>query len=274
MKERTLVPSFGDGHLHFSNWALIAGEYFDTRSAKNFRDIADIITQFITREKSGKIIVGFGLSNQSVEEQRLITRKELDAIYSDKPLLIVCYDGHSLVTNSRLIELFPDEIRKCRGFNRETGQLFNEAYYQGIHYVTNKIPLSKLIKSVINGYDLLARNGIGMIHAVEGIGFPGDRDVTLVSMVAKARAKKDRFQTRVYFQTLDVDKVTKRKLPRIGGCFAAALDGCFGALDAALTASYSHDPENRGILFHSDEEIVQFAPKIHGGCRYPCQGRF
>jgi predicted amidohydrolase YtcJ len=254
---RALIPAFGDGHLHFSSWALIAGEYFDVRESKNFKDMREIITRFTAQDNS-KIIVGFGISSHSVEEQRLITRKELDDIYSDKPLLIVCYDGHSLVANSKLIDLYPEKIRNLRGFNADSGQLFNEAYYEGLDHITSKISLPKLIKSIIGGYDLLAEYGIGMIHTVEGIGFPGDMDVTLVSMIAKARAKKNKFQTRVFFQTLEPKKVIKRKLPRIGGCFAAALDGCFGACDAALVEPYTHDPKNSGILFYKDEEVTKF----------------
>lgn len=41
-------------------------------------------------------------------------------------------------------------------------------------------------------------------------------------------------QMRVFFQTMDVKKVRKRHLLRVGGCFATALDGCFGSKDAAL----------------------------------------
>ena len=31
---RVLIPAFGDGHLHFSNWALFAASYFDVREAR------------------------------------------------------------------------------------------------------------------------------------------------------------------------------------------------------------------------------------------------
>ncbi len=62
---------------------------------------------------------------------------------------------------------------------------------------------------------------------------------------------------------MDVKKVLKRKLPRIGGCFATALDGCFGACDAALVAPYSNDPNNKGILFYKDEEVIQFTKEAN-----------
>jgi len=41
------------------------------------------------------------------------------------------------------------------------------------------------------------------------------------------------------------------------------LDGCFGSEDAALRQPYANRPQNRGILFHSDEEATQFAKRAN-----------
>jgi predicted amidohydrolase YtcJ len=86
-------------------------------------------------------------------------------------------------------------------------------------------------------------------------------DVTMETVLGKGLDTG--FQTRVFFQTMDVDKVKKRKLPRVGGCFATALDGCFGSEDAALGQPYANNPKNRGILFHKDEEVVKFAKQAN-----------
>jgi len=125
------------------------------------------------------------------------------------------------------------------------------------------IPPLDLVKGIMKGYDLLADYGIGMIHPTEGIGFPNDLDLTLVSLIARAQTRKNQFQTRLFFQTMEVEKVLKRKLPRIGGCFATALDGCFGACDAALHEPYSNDPNNKGILFQTEEEVFEFTKKAN-----------
>ena len=61
------------------------------------------------------------------------------------------------------------------------------------------VPALTLIKSIIKGYDLLAEKGIGMIHPVEGIGFPKDMDVTLVSLIARAQTKRNRFPNQTVF---------------------------------------------------------------------------
>ena len=43
----------------------------------------------------------------------------------------------------------------------------------------------------------------------------------------------------------------------MGGCFEAALDGCFGSKDAALRAPYQNSDE-RGVLYYSDEKVTNF----------------
>jgi len=107
----------------------------------------------------------------------------------------------------------------------------------------------------------MADKGIGMMHTVSGVGFPLDLDVTLETILG--RGLDNGFQTGLFFQTMNLDKIRKRKLPRVGGCFATALDGCFGSEDAALRQPYANHPQNRGILFHSDDEVIQFAKRAN-----------
>lgn len=261
--DRVLMPSFGDAHMHFSNWALIAVSYFDVREATTIRGIQEIIKKNMAETKKKKAVIAFGASKHCVEEKRLINRKELDEVCPDVPLIIICYDGHSAVCNSKMMNKFPKRVTSQRGFDAEQGFLFNEAYLAGTDYASSLVPPLDLINSIIKSYDLMAEKGISLIHATEGIGFPKDLDVTLVSLIARAVTKKSKFQTRLFFQTMDVDKAVKRKLPRIGGCFAAALDGCFGACDAALHEPYSNDPSNKGILFQEESEVIEFAKKAN-----------
>ncbi|MBI9100409.1 MAG: amidohydrolase family protein, partial [Spirochaetaceae bacterium] len=254
---RVLIPSFGDGHLHFSNWAMFAIAYFDVREAGDISGIQNIIRQNLKKKKY-KAIIAFGISKHRLKEKRLITREELDEVCSHIPLTIVCYDGHSAVCNSKMMERFPEEIQSLNGFHNANGHLFHEAFQEGTDYITKLVPPITLIKSIISAYDLLAEKGIGMIHATEGVGFPGDLDITLVSMIAKAQAERNNFQTRLFFQTLEVGKALKRKLPRIGGCFATAVDGCLGLCDAALHKPYTNNPQNKGIFFQDEYEVFNF----------------
>lgn len=261
--ERALLPSFGDGHMHFSNWALIAAAYFDVREARDIPELQETIRRFMTKQRNIKGVIAFGASKHTVKEKRLPTRQELDEACQKIPLIIVCYDGHSAVCNTRMLEKLPDRVKKLRGFIEDKGHLFNEAYLAGTDFASSLVPPLDLVRSIIKSFDLLAEKGIGLIHATEGIGFPKDLDITLVSMIARACTRKTQFQTRLFFQTMEEQKVLRRKLPRIGGCFATALDGCFGACDAALHEPYSNDPDNTGIFFQSEEEVIDFAKKAN-----------
>lgn len=260
---QALIPAFGDGHLHFSNWALFAASFFDVREARNIPEIQEQIRDHLDGKSGQKIVLGFGVSKHSVSERRLINREELDQVCSDIALVLFCYDGHSAIFNSTMLDIFPDTVKQLPGFYPEQGHLFHEAFFEGVDYATSLVPPLQLVKSIMKGYDLLADYGVGTIHVTEGIGFPNDLDITLVSLIAKARGRKNNFQTRLFFQTMDVDKVLKRGLPRIGGCFDTALDGCFGATDAALHEPYSHDPGNKGKLYHEEEEVFEFARKAN-----------
>ncbi len=105
----------------------------------------------------------------------------------------------------------------------------------------------------------MAKQGIALIHNVEGVGYKNDADIDTMRLVAKGLPQA----FRIFFQTTDVDKVVRRKLPRIGGCFRLALDGCFGSEDAALSSPYENDPENKGFLLYSQEEVNDFCIKAN-----------
>ncbi len=257
--DKALLPSFSDTHIHFSNYAFFAQQlYFE--NITSFQQAKDQLQQYV-KESKLKFVLGFGLSAHSLEEKHLPFRQELDEWCSDLPVMIISYEGHSLVVNSLMLSKLPSEIKELRGYNPEKGLLEQEAYFLGADFVTTLVSPLSLLNYLLKSVDLLAEKGIGMIHVVEGIGFPRDLDVDLVRYVA--RSLKDGFQFRINFQTMDVDKVLKRKLPRIGGCFATALDGAFTPFDAALKEGYTNDPDNKGILFYSDDELIHFAKEAH-----------
>ncbi len=256
---KAIIPAFTDSHIHFTSFALFSST-LDVRKAENFKDLANIINQY-TNKTGAKIVLGFGISAHSVEEQQMITRKQLDMIEAAKPVMLIKYDGHASVVNSAMLKLLPAKFRKLRGFNEDSGQLFQEAFFAAADYISSKVSLVSLVKYMLKAVDKMADKGIGLIHPAEGVGFPLDLDVDLVRFISGGLANP--FKFRIFFQTMDIKKVIKRKLPRVGGCFATALDGCFGSLDAALYSPYETDPSNKGILFYSDDQVFDFVQKAH-----------
>ncbi len=256
---RALLPCFGDTHLHFASYALFnAG--LDVRSARSLPEMCEHIRKFVL-DNNDKLIMGFGASTHSVEEKRLISKNELDKVCPDRAMFIVKYDGHACILNSKMISLLPKPVKALRGYHEDTGEMNQEAFFAVTDFVTKKVSPLRTVRNMLRAVDALAEKGIGMMHTVSGVGFPLDMDVTMETVLGKGLDTG--FQTRVFFQTMDVGKVKKRRLPRVGGCFATALDGCFGSEDAALRQPYANNPQNRGILFHKDEEVVKFAKQAN-----------
>ena len=253
-----LLPAFTDTHMHLSSYAIFAATT-DIKGVTSHEELLSALKDYDKRKKP-PFIFSFGASAHSVSEKRLISRSELDAAFPDKPVLIVCYDGHSCLINTKMRDIMPREIYNIRGFDAESGYITRDAYFAAVNCVTGKIPLTALVDNLARAYDLMAANGIGMVHAAEGVGFTMDLDITLSSRVA--RGQKSGFQTRMFFQTRELAKIKRRGFPRVGGCFAAALDGCFGCCDAAMMEPYE-GTDNMGIMYREEAEVRDFVLSAH-----------
>ena len=257
LQGQCVVPAFGDTHIHFSSFSLFhAG--LDCREASDFSDLGELVVSYAEKHPRRKIIFGFGCSAHSVKEGTLPVRTTLDGLTS-RPLLIVKYDGHGAVANSALIDKLPRHVTAARGYREETGWFYQEAFFSLIDHVTRAVSPADAFGNLIGGADFMAGRGIGLIHTVEGVGFPADMDVDMMRFAARGLPQ----EFRIYFQTMDIRKVLRRKMPRIGGCFATALDGCFGSEDAALREPYSNNQANKGVLYYSGEQIVRFVTQAN-----------
>lgn len=195
-----------------------------------------------------------------MSDGHLVRRTELDLVCPDKPVFIVKYDGHACVINTALLNKIRDKIKGLRGFHEDTGEMNQEAFFAVSDYVTNSVSPLHLIKNMQKAADYMASVGIGMIHSVSGVGFSHDLDVDMERYFGAGL--KNGMQYRVFFQTMDTEKVIKRGLTRIGGCFETALDGCFGSKDASLLTPYENS-NDFGVLYYSDEKVTEFCKKAN-----------
>ena len=255
LKNQCVVPAFGDTHIHFSSFAYF-NSGLDCRDVADFEELGRLIRNYIDRGTKEKVILAFGCSAHTVQEKKLPDRRDLDRI-TDRPLMIVKYDGHAAVGNSALINSLSAAILADPGFDQQTGWFYLNAFYLAVNSITQSVSLPALFKNLIAGSDYLARRGIALVHTAEGVGFPLDLDVDFMRFAN--RGLPQTFQ--VFFQTMDVKKIQRRKLPRIGGCFATALDGCFGSEDAALKEPYANNPQSLGTLFYSQDTVNDFVRK-------------
>lgn len=252
--EKALIPSFADTHQHLASFsAFHAG--LNVMDAATNEEILTMIKEF-ARNKEEKILIAFGASPYSVAEGRLISREELDKVTFGKPLFMVKYDGHACVVNTALLNKLPKKVAALRGYHSDTGEMNQEAFFAVSDYITNSLSIPELIANMQKAIDYEASRGIGMIHSVSGVGFAMNMDISMESWFA--RSLQNGYQVRIFPQSMKIGVARARNLPRIGGCFACALDGCFGSQDAAMNEPYANDPSNSGVLYYSDEQVKRF----------------
>lgn len=251
--QRALIPSFVDSHQHFASFSTFQAG-LNVMDAGSNEQIADMIREFVKRSKR-KTLICFGASPYSVKEGRLISREELDAACPDKEIMVVKYDGHACIVNSLLLKKMEDRVKNLRGYHPDTGEMNQEAFFRFSDYISSSLSLIDLFRNMMDAVDYMASRGIGMVHTVSGVGFTMNLDITLEKLFAKSLSNG--FQIRVFPQPMDIKVATKRKLPRIGGCFESALDGCFGSHDAAMNEPYIDTDGGEGVLYYSDERVIE-----------------
>lgn len=261
--KRVLIPPFVDSHQHFASFATFhAG--LNVMNARSNKEIIEMCKEYVSNCHD-KLLIAFGASSWSVEENRLLSKEELDSVCPDRPFFMVKYDGHACVINSKLLNKVRKKVENLRGYHPDTGEMNQEAFFAVSNFITNSISIPKLIKNMKKAMDYEASKGIAMIHDVSGVGFLWNLDISMENYFAKHI--KNHFMLRVFPQSMNVKVATIRHMNRIGGCFESALDGCFGSQDAALYEPYLTSTENNkvnnGVLYYSDEKVINWCKEAN-----------
>lgn len=257
--EKALIPAFVDTHQHFASFSTFhAG--LNVMEAESNVEILDMVKEFVQRT-SAKTLIAFGASPYSVKEKRLVSREELDSVCLDKEIMVVKYDGHACITNSKLLKRLNEKVKNLRGYHPDTGEMNQEAFFKFSDYISSSLSIPELFANMQSAVDFMASKGIGCVHTASGVGFVGNLDITMEKIFAKGL--KNGFQLRVFPQSLDIKVATKRKLPRIGGCFECALDGCFGSHDASMNEPYIDEIGGDGVLYYDEKKVIDFCKKAN-----------
>lgn len=250
---KALCPSFVDTHQHMASFSTFHSG-LNVMDAKSNLEIKQLVKSFVEQNKGKKTLIAFGASPYSVKEKRMILREELDEVCPEQEIMVVKYDGHACVINSKLLGRLENKLSKLRGYHKETGEMNQEAFFACSDYISNSLSIIDLYRNMQQAVDYQAAKGIGCIHTVSGVGFIGNLDITIENNFSKSI--RNGFQIRVFPQSMNIKVATRRKLTRIGGCFECALDGCFGSKDAALREAYLDGEE--GVLYYTDEKVFEF----------------
>lgn len=283
---KMLLPGFVDSHMHFLQYALSTNKV-DLSSAHNLSDVQTMLLEKLNNGiPEGEWLQGMKFNNQQWDLKELPTRKDLDAVSTEVPIIIrrVCY--HISVCNTKALELMglmPTSSAKNSKLFSSSVERMPDGTPSGIlcedaqNLAAEAMPpltKQKLKEVILSAAQALLAEGITEIHTDDFDTIPGDNGNMIMSAYREL-AEEGKLPVRVYQQCLLRDPISLERFltdgHRSGDCygnyrigpFKVLGDGSLGAHTAFLQRPYLCDSNTCGVLNHSKEELRALLSTAH-----------
>ena len=265
LKGKTVLPGFIDAHGHLKNlgsWLL----NIDLVGDSSVQKIQNKVKEFADKHPKMDVIKGRGWDQNLWKEKSFPTAAMLDAIISNRPVVLDRIDGHAIWTNSRAMKLAeitsltPDPaggkiIRDEKG--NPTGVFVDNAEELIRKYLP--VEMEKAETEYLKAaFMYLTDFGITGVH---------DAGTSLSEInILKKNLGSEWYNLRVYAM-IDGNTSTweyyRKKGIEVGlsdyrltvRSIKLYADGALGSRGAMLLDSYSDDPSNKGLPVTSVEEL-------------------
>jgi len=268
---KVLLPGLTDAHAHIMGLGY-QEMGVDLTGTQSLEETLQRIKDYAEKYPDLKWIRGRGWNHTHWDINRFPTAEELDEVVSDRPVWLSRVDGHAAWANSRAMEV--------SGISSETedpegGKIIrdDEGNPSGV-FVDGATQLveSHIPERTRKEQELALEKALQQMrsHGLTGVHNAGI-DVKTWRLYTDF-ADSNRLSTRIYamirgtganFDTLakngpinsyDNDMLALRSVKLYA-------DGALGSRGAAMLEPYSDDPDNRGLLFHSQEEMNKMVLK-------------
>lgn len=244
-----VYPGFIDTHTHSFEGGLynLAANLSHVCS---FKELFETLSQ--TKPLDEKIF-GFSLDEMHLDEKRFPTNIELDVLFPNTPVMIRRIDGHSCVLNSCALKSIPWSEKIPLNSNGLLRGRLNDEAANWFHQISE----DWILRAYQEAARIAVQTGHTTLHTMIG---NGRNDPEHYSLIAE-NLHLFPIDFILYPQIFDVHKALELGAKRIGGCLLA--DGSFGSHTAALLQPYADEPDNYGLLYHSDKFWSDFVTEAH-----------
>jgi predicted amidohydrolase YtcJ len=276
LEGKTVVPGMIDAHVHFSGIGARLMQ-IDATQASGKEDVIGMVADKVAQSSPGEWIRGRGWDQNKWPDKAFPTKEDLDAVAPQNPVYLGRVDGHAAWVNSKALEIAgitkdtPDPhggqiIRDAQG--KPTGTLIDNAFRMVAQHVPPETEAA-LKKAVQLSIQECLASGLTGVHEAGG----NRETIELYEDLMKA----GEFDFRIYelirwpvdeqslphtYESLDT---FLEKGPQIGlydnrltiRGIKMSIDGALGSRGAALLEPYADDPDNRGVMRLTEEEIYE-----------------
>jgi predicted amidohydrolase YtcJ len=270
-----VMPAFADGHAH----PLFAGREAQGPKVNALQSVAEIVAEvksFAEANPDSKWIIG-GAYEAAIIERGDFDAHWLDEVVSNRPVVLQAVDHHTIWVNSKALEIAgitsvttdPDggtiarrEDGSPKGTLREPAAMdliSKLAPKRTLHDELNAIAWASeqyLAAGVTSTMDAWVEDGMAEIYieAAKTGHLKIDMNLTFLAQPGKWHSRVNYYnEMRAMVEALPVDTgLTAKSVKFIG-------DGALSAGTAAILEPYLDDPNSKGLLIWSDEEITEAA---------------
>jgi len=275
LRGATLLPSFIDTHFH-PLMTIYYAINVNLRGMSSLADLQNTLREMARHRPPEDWIVGLDFDEQNLAEARLPTRRDLDVACPDRPVVLIKHDGHMTIANTRAIE---SSGAARHSSDPEGGAIDREpdGYPAGPFRETassilrSAIPVpsldalaagAKAVAATLLSQGVTSIGGIMQTDEEGPAGDGGALEVMMMSMFAKE------FPLDIYGIVFarGIESVEgARRAPlhhndpgasRIGAIKIIA-DGSFGSCTALMFEPFTDQPDKRGFLLFSADEIYR-----------------
>uniref|UniRef100_A0A7V3ZUZ2 Amidohydrolase n=1 Tax=candidate division WOR-3 bacterium TaxID=2052148 RepID=A0A7V3ZUZ2_UNCW3 len=255
-QDNYIFPGFIDSHIHLLELGLL-NIFPDLSEITSLNDLFDIIQEAEKNLSAFPFLLFLNFDLEKIKEKRFPKRKELDKIVNKKIVIISQKDGHTTILNTYgLIKIFNQGFfpgMEVDNYHQPTGVLRGLAN-EFIHkYYKKYLPVDVKMLAFQEAEKVIIKNGITTFCALVGNEEDNSYELLLENL--------HRFKTEIIIfpQVKDIKKVKNLGFKRIGGCLL--IDGSLSSYTAALSVPYEDNPQTKGILYFSDEDLYHFFKK-------------
>lgn len=277
---QTLLPGFNDAHLHPMVMAFFE-HHLDLGSHTSLATVLDGLADRCRAAPPGGWVMGLQVAEDMLDERRLPTRAELDAIGGARPVVVLRRDGHTALGNTaalRAAGIAEDATDPPGGgFDRDArGTLTGVCRETAAQQLLGAVPspdLDELRTAARRSWARLGAAGItsvGMILQTDDEG-PGGAAGALESVAMQIFLDELPQASHAILCGGDIEAILATRSTPLhdppGGRTVAGmklfLDGTLGARTACLHHPYGDDPSTSGYLTLSPEVVTARMEAAH-----------
>ncbi len=263
---RTITPGLIDAHCHFYGLGLNQ-QLADLRGTKSFDEVLRRIQEF-QQLKPKKVIRGRGWDQNDWEIKEFPTKKELDELFPEIPVVLERVDGHAYLVNQAAL----DRAGIKWNTRVDGGEIVKNAYgntgvlidnpMQLIDSVMPPPSLETKVQALKDAQRICFNNGLttvsdagldrSTIELIDSLQQVGELSIRVYAMVSNTPEDIDHY---IYKGPIKTDFLNVRSVKVYG-------DGALGSRGAVLKKPYTDKWNHYGAMVTPVADIKKLAEKL------------